>query len=55
MLTVLALVPGLPTLPFLTLAAITGLLSYSMHRHGMPELTANPAVPAGSTARDQRR
>src|SRR6266480_3179633 len=37
MLGVMALVPGLPMLPFLTLATITGLLSYSMHRHGLPE------------------
>jgi flagellar biosynthesis protein FlhA len=34
MLLVLALVPGLPTVPFLTLSAFIGLLSYSMHRHG---------------------
>src|SRR6266404_833790 len=39
MLTVMGLVPGLPTLPFLVLAAITGLLSYTMHRHGALELT----------------
>jgi flagellar biosynthesis protein FlhA len=44
MLTVMGLVPGLPTLPFLVLAAITGLLSYTMHRHGALELT-----PAGAT------
>src|SRR6185503_2102749 len=37
MLGVMALVPGLPTIPFLVLAVITGLLSYSLHRHGMPE------------------
>ena len=37
MLTVLGMVPGLPTLPFLSLAAITGLLSYTMHRHGALE------------------
>jgi flagellar biosynthesis protein FlhA len=40
MLGVMAIVPGLPMLPFLTLAVITGLLSYSIHRHGTPELTA---------------
>ena len=44
MLGVLALVPGLPMLPFLTLAVITGLLSYSIHRHGTPELGAAPAA-----------
>jgi flagellar biosynthesis protein FlhA len=44
MLTVMGLVPGLPTLPFLILAAIAGLLSYTMHRHGALELT-----PAGAS------
>jgi flagellar biosynthesis protein FlhA len=45
MLGVLAIVPGLPMLPFLTLAIITGLLSYSIHRHGTPELNSpNAAV-----------
>jgi flagellar biosynthesis protein FlhA len=47
MLGVLAIVPGLPMLPFLTLSIITGLLSYSIHRHGTPELNG-PAV-AGAT------
>src|ERR1700761_2519784 len=49
MLGVMALVPGLPTLPFLTLAIITGLLSYSIHRHGTPELNAinSPANAPG--------
>jgi flagellar biosynthesis protein FlhA len=47
MLTVLGLVPGLPTLPFLVLAAITGLLSYTMHRHGALDL--GPAGPSMST------
>ncbi|HWD93787.1 MAG TPA: flagellar biosynthesis protein FlhA [Verrucomicrobiae bacterium] len=45
MLTVMALVPGLPTMPFLTMAAIVGLVSYSLHRHGMPD-----AAPAGAAA-----
>ena len=45
MLAVLAILPGLPMLPFLTLSVITGLLSYSIHRHGTPELT-----PAGAGA-----
>ena len=48
MLGVMALVPGLPTMPFLTLAVIIGLLSYSLHRHGMPE--AAHTVPAASMA-----
>jgi len=44
MLGFMAIVPGLPTMPFLTLAIITGLLSYSIHRHGTPELNA-PGSP----------
>ena len=46
MLGIMAIVPGLPTLPFLTLAVITGLLSYSIHRHGTPELNAPNASHA---------
>ena len=34
MMTVFALVPGLPMLPFLVLAVLTGLLAYTLHRHG---------------------
>ena len=47
MLAILSIVPGLPMLPFLTLAIITGLLSYSIHRNGTPEL-GGPAVAAGT-------
>jgi flagellar biosynthesis protein FlhA len=50
MLVVMALVPGLPTLPFLTLAAIMGLMAYTMKRHGMPEVTSAAAVSAAGTA-----
>jgi flagellar biosynthesis protein FlhA len=47
MLLVLALVPGLPMLPFLTLAVIVGLLSYSMHKHGALDFgSAGAAAPA---------
>jgi flagellar biosynthesis protein FlhA len=46
MLTVMALVPGLPTLPFLTMAVIVGLVSYSLHRHGMPEAASSAAGAA---------
>ncbi|MFO1488110.1 MAG: flagellar biosynthesis protein FlhA [Verrucomicrobiota bacterium] len=45
MLGVLALVPGLPMLPFLTLAVACGLLSYALHKHGMPEMAAGSAAP----------
>lgn len=58
MLTVMGLVPGLPTLPFLVLAAITGLLSYSMNKHGgMPELgqgTSPAAAGAGAKPVDPK-
>src|ERR1700678_2658969 len=47
MLGIMALVPGLPMLPFLTLAILTGLLSYSIHRHGTPELSG-PNILAGT-------
>ncbi len=47
MLAIMGLLPGLPLLPFWTLAILIGLLSYSMHRHGgIPELSAPPAKPA---------
>jgi flagellar biosynthesis protein FlhA len=46
MLGVMAIMPGLPMLPFFTLSVITGLLSYSIHKHGIPELSA--ATPASS-------
>ena len=49
MLGVLAIVPGLPMLPFLTLSIITGLLSYSIHRHGTPELNGPATGVAGAT------
>jgi flagellar biosynthesis protein FlhA len=48
MLLVLSIVPGLPMFPFLTLAIITGLLSYSIHRHGTPELGAPTSATAGT-------
>ncbi len=34
MMLVFALVPGLPTMPFLTLAVVTGGLAYTLHKHG---------------------
>ena len=49
MLGVMALVPGLPTLPFLVMAIITGLLSYSLHRHGMPEAAGAAATVGAGT------
>src|SRR3569833_1894107 len=44
MMGVTALVPGVPTIPFLVLAVITGLVSYSLHRHGMPDPAGAPAA-----------
>ena len=49
MLGVLSIVPGLPMLPFLTLSIITGMLSYSIHRHGTPELALAGAGSAVGT------
>src|ERR1022692_3595107 len=51
MLGVLALIPGLPTLPFLTLSVITGLLAYSLHRQGMPEFNSPANAAAGATGK----
>jgi flagellar biosynthesis protein FlhA len=49
----MGLMPGLPTLPFLTLAVIIGFLSYSLHKHGgISELTgAVSKPPAGAGSR----
>jgi len=47
MLTVMAIVPGLPMLPFLTLAGGTGLMAYWLHKNGPPpELAAEGASGA---------
>lgn len=37
MMGVFAMVPGLPKLPFLALAAITGAMAYTLHKHGLPD------------------
>lgn len=47
MLGFMAIVPGLPTMPFLTMSALIGLLSYTLHKNGMPELAAANAGAAG--------
>jgi flagellar biosynthesis protein FlhA len=49
MLGVMAIVPGLPTMPFFILAAITGMLAYTMQRHGVAAL----GLPAVATADGQ--
>lgn len=48
LLAVMAVVPGLPSMPFVTLALFTGLLAYSMHRFG--PLEPAPATAAGGPA-----
>jgi flagellar biosynthesis protein FlhA len=50
MMTVMAVVPGLPTMPFLTLAIIVGALSYAMHRHGPAEAAAAAAASSAAGA-----
>ncbi len=50
MLGVLAIVPGLPMIPFLVLAAIVGILAYTVKRHGGAETSAANAAAARSTA-----
>src|SRR6266571_4075853 len=51
MLIVMSLVPGLPMLPFLTLAGGTGLMAYWLHKNGPPlELAAEAA--SGATGKD---
>jgi flagellar biosynthesis protein FlhA len=52
MLGVMAIMPGLPMLPFLTLAVITGLLAYAINKHGMPEMAAAPNALGASGQRD---
>ncbi|MCX7866154.1 MAG: flagellar biosynthesis protein FlhA [Limisphaera sp.] len=57
MLGFMALVPGLPMLPFLAMAAVTGSLAHVLHRHGglqpAPDEVAEPgaaAPPSGKNA-----
>ncbi len=48
MLAIMGMMPGLPMMPFWTLATIIGLLSYSMHKHGgISELSAAASTPGG--------
>ncbi|MGA4645638.1 flagellar biosynthesis protein FlhA [Limisphaera sp. 4302-co] len=51
MLGFMALVPGLPMMPFLVLAAITGLLARVVRRHGPPQpATEETTEPSGEGA-----
>jgi flagellar biosynthesis protein FlhA len=47
MMAFMAMVPGLPTMPFLTMAALVGLLSYTLHKSGMPDMPTS--TMAGAT------
>jgi flagellar biosynthesis protein FlhA len=49
MMAVLGLIPGLPMVPFFTLALITGMLSYTLHRH-RPTQSALPLAAGGGKA-----
>ena len=51
MLGVMAVVPGLPTVPFLLMGSLVGLLSYTLHKNGMPDFGAAAGIastPAGT-------
>ncbi|MFM1770080.1 MAG: hypothetical protein RJA22_2609 [Verrucomicrobiota bacterium] len=60
MLLVMALIPGLPSLPFLLLGALTAAVAWSLHKHGGPAADAaaapglaRPGAPAGQTQAGQ--
>ena len=49
MLVVMGLIPGLPMLPFLFLAAVTGGVAWQLHqRRSLPAAAADPKAPAGA-------
>jgi len=50
MMGVFALVPGLPVVPFLALGLVTGMIAYTLNRHG-PLETAVPETPAPTGTR----
>jgi len=50
MLGLMSLVPGLPMMPFLLLALITGALSYTLHKHGSPQFASGAAAGANAKA-----
>ena len=60
MLMFLAIVPGLPTMPFLTLACVMGGLAYGLKKHGTPvepvtqKETAKPAAPPASNGAGEK-
>ena len=50
---VMALVPGLPTIPFLLLSAVTGFISYGLFRAAKKTETKEPDAPAALGAEPQ--
>jgi flagellar biosynthesis protein FlhA len=48
MMAFLALVPGLPMLPFLTMAAGSALIGYNLKKHGLPSVEGSPATAVAS-------
>ncbi|HTD65786.1 MAG TPA: flagellar biosynthesis protein FlhA [Candidatus Limnocylindria bacterium] len=54
MLALLGLIPGMPLIPFFVLAAITGALAHTLHKHGMPQgrsAVAHAATGKGGEAK----
>jgi flagellar biosynthesis protein FlhA len=49
MMGVMALVPGLPKIPFLIIGAFCGVLAYVLHTQGVPELGVMQATRSGAT------
>ena len=47
MLGVMAIIPGLPMLPFLVLAAAAGAVAYSLHKHGPASVTGGAVAGSG--------
>jgi flagellar biosynthesis protein FlhA len=50
LLVFLAVVPGLPMMPFFVLACLTGALAYAMKKHGVNGIELGPEMPATAAA-----
>ncbi|MBE7498711.1 MAG: flagellar biosynthesis protein FlhA [Verrucomicrobiales bacterium] len=48
MMAVLALVPGLPKLPFLILGFLCAFVAYTLHTHGLPDFAPTHAAPTST-------
>jgi len=55
LLAVLGIIPGLPTVPFLVLAAGTGVLAYSLSQRALSETPGAPGAPAARAGRPSAR